>query len=195
MTIRTGEPWGDSVERPPDLVVASSDRQLAGFVEERADRPLSVSGGDLFRTLGAPGERPEMVRLPIDLLRVQADDREYCAVAHVIARRSWWRGGIVAVVNVDHVGEWNVAPRAHPNDGRFDVVEVDRSMTVRERLQARGRLVQGTHVPHPKIATRTAVDATWVFDRPRRLWLDGEQVGSVLRLSVAIEADAAAIHV
>lgn len=195
MTIRKGEPWGDSVERRSDLIVASSDRQLAALAGERTDRPLGVSSGDLFRTVGAPGQRPEMVRLPIDLLRVEADGVTLSAVAHVVARRSWWRGGILAVMNVDHLGEWNVAPRAHPNDGRFDVIDVDRSMTIRERLQARGRLVQGTHVPHPRISTRTATEATWVFDRPRRLWLDGERVGSVLRLSVAIEPDAAAIHV
>jgi hypothetical protein len=195
MTIRKGEPWGSSVERPPGLMVAGSDRQLASLVADRLGQPLGVSNGDVYRSIGAPGERSELVRLPMDLLRVEADGRRLCAVAHVVVRRSWWYGGIVAVMNVDHVGEWNVAPRAHPNDGRFDVLEVDPAMTVRQRLQARGRLVQGTHVPHPKIATRTGTRSDWTFERAQRLWLDGEQVGSVRVLSVEVEADAFAIHV
>lgn len=195
MTIRRGEQWGEVVDRPADLIVAASDRQLARYVAQRVELPLGVSSGDLFRTVGATSGRVEVVRLPIDVLRVDADGQTHFAVAHVIARRSWWRHEIVAAVNVDHVGEWNVAPRAHPNDGRFDVVEVDRAMTVRQRLQARARLKQGTHVPHPRITTRTATESTWDFDRPAQLWLDGERAGSVRQLSVAIVPDAFAIHV
>ena len=98
-------------------------------------------------------------------------------------------------MNVDHLGDWNVAPRAHPNDGKFDVIEVDREMTVRERIQARGRLAQGTHLPHPRIATRTGIEANWHFERPQQLWIDGVRSGSVLDLSVEIEPDRFAIHV
>ncbi len=137
MTIRRGEQWGEVVDRPADLIVAASDKELARHVAERVERPLGVSSGDLFRTVGAPARRAQAVRLPIDVLRVDADGQTHLAVAHVVARRSWWRHEIVAAVNVDHVGDWNVAPRAHPNDGRFDVVEVDRAMTIRQRLQAR----------------------------------------------------------
>ena len=61
------------------------------------------------------------------MLRVDADGRRLTAVAHVVARGGgpWWRGPIVAVMNADRLGRWDVAPRAHPNDGRLDVVEVD----------------------------------------------------------------------
>ena len=52
----------------------------------------------------------------------------------------------------------DVAPRAHPNDGRFDVVEVSAAMPARARLQAWRRLATGTHVPHPDITTRRGVD-------------------------------------
>lgn len=195
MTIRRGEQWGHTVTRPEGLIVAATDHTLAELIAAGTHHPAGVAGGDLFRTVGAPGQRDTMMRLPIDVLRVVADGAERVAVAHVVARRSWWRGGIVAVMNVDHVGEWNVAPRAHPNDGRFDVVEVDSAMTFRERLQARRRLVQGTHTPHPRIATRTGTEATWHFDRPEPVWIDGVRTGSVHDLTVMIEADGAAIHV
>ena len=195
MTIRKGEPWGSAVARPQRLTLAESDRALAGLVAAGGELPLGVSGGDLFATVGAPAGRDPVQRLPVDLLRIEADGACYCAVAHVVARRAWWRGRIVAVLNVDHVGRWNVAPRAHPNDGRFDVVEVDPAMRFRQRLQARRRLPQGTHVPHPRISTRTGTSESWSFIRPHRLFVDGERVGSVHNLTITLEADAFAIHV
>jgi len=149
----------------------------------------------LFTAVGAPAPRPIAQRVPVDLLRVGLDDRELTAVAHVVARRSWWRGPVIAATNVDHVGEWNVAPRAHPNDGRFDVVEVAPDMSLRQRWQARSRLAQGTHVPHPQIATSTAQERSWTFDRPMRVWIDGVDRGRTRRLSVRLEPDAFELHV
>jgi len=195
MTIRKGEEWGCSVQRPDRLVVAESDRALAALVASGQGNPLGVSGGDVFHSVGSPARRDPMQRLPMDLLHVEADGARHLAVAHVLVRRSWWRGEIVVVMNVDHLGEWNIAPRAHPNDGRFDVVEVAPSMSIRHRLQARRRLPQGTHVPHPDIRTRTGMEASWEFGRPQRLWIDGESIGSVRVLTVAVEPDAFAIHV
>ena len=37
-------------------------------------------------------------------------------------------------MNVDRLGHWDVAPRAHPNDGRVDVVEVDAAMSAARPL-------------------------------------------------------------
>jgi len=195
MTIRKGEPWGSAVARPQQLTVAGSDRELAELVAAGGEPPLGVSGGDLFATVGAPSGRDPVQRLPIDLLRIEADGVCHRAVAHVVVRRSWWRGRILAVLNVDHVGRWNVAPRAHPNDGRFDVVEVDPEMRLRQRLQARRRLPQGTHVPHPRISTRTGTSESWRFVGPHRLFVDGERVGSVHDLTITLEPDAFTIHV
>lgn len=176
--------------RPADLEIVADDRALAARLSVRSGAALGVGSGDLHRSLGSPVARPEMQRVEVDLLRVTVGDVVYVAVAHVLARRSWWRGPMVAVMNVDHLGDWNVAPRAHPNDGRFDVVEVDAAMRLRDRWQARRRLPQGTHVPHPHIALRTATAERWTFDRPLDIWIDGERVGSSRSLAVRIEPDA-----
>lgn len=136
-----------------------------------------------------------MQALPIDLLDVTVDGASVLAVAHVLIRRSWWRGPIVAVMNVDHMGEWNLAPRAHPNDGRAHVLEVAAAMTVRQRWQARGRLASGTHVPHPAITTRTARHETWSFDRPHGVWIDGERFGQATAVTVTVRPDAFTLHV
>jgi diacylglycerol kinase family enzyme len=128
-------------------------------------------------------------------MHVEADGVLAVAVAHVVVRGSWWRGPILAVCNVAYIGDWNVAPRAHPNDGRFDVVMVASGMSVRHRWQARTRLALGTHVPHPDITIRTGTEASWEFERPRRVWIDGVEWGEVSALTVTIEPDAYTLYV
>ena len=195
MTIEKGRPWGSAVERPDDLLVLDSDAALARALVDDPDRPAGVSAGDVHRSLGSPSTRREMQRLPIDLITCRFDDRTAVAVAHVIMRGSWWRGPIVAAMNVDHLGDWNVAPRAHPNDGRVDVLEVAPSMTVRERWQARGRLSGGTHLPHPAISTSSVRERTWTFDRELGVWIDGVRAGTARTVSIEVQPDAAAIHI
>lgn len=193
MTIRRGEEWGHPVDRPRELRTLTGDAELAAAIP--TSDPVSVSAGDLHRAVGSPSPRPTMQLVHIDLLHVTADGRALSAVAHVVARRSWWRGAVVMVMNTDHLGEWNVAPRGHPNDGRFDVVEIDPTMTLRERWQVRQRLPQGTHLPHPRISTRMPTGASWHFDRPLDLWVDGVESGRVTELAVRIEADAFELHI
>jgi diacylglycerol kinase family enzyme len=98
-------------------------------------------------------------------------------------------------MNVDSLGRWDVAPRAHPNDGRADVIDVERSMGLRARWQAWRRLPTGTHVPHPLIHNSRATAVSWEFERPRRLWLDGVARGTVRSFTVVVEPDGAVVHI
>lgn len=196
MTIRKGEPWGEAVARPDGLQLAGSDAELARLVQADATGAYAVVAGDLHRTVGSPaGGGDRLQRLPIDVLDVSTESSAHVAVAHVVIRRRWWRGPIVVVCNVDHLGAWNVAPRAHPNDGRFDVVEVAATMTLRDRWEARRRLPTGTHVPHPSISVRTSVDWSWSDATGADVWIDGVPVGTRTSVRVTIRPDAAAIHV
>jgi hypothetical protein len=195
MTIRKGTEWGVAVERPPDLVLCDGDAALAARVAAGDPRPLAVAGGDLARTVGSPGTRTTLQRVPVDALRVELDGREVLGVAHVVARRRWWRGRILAVCNAEHMGDWDVAPRSHPNDGVADVVEVSASMPWRARLQARRRLPAGTHVPHPDISTQRVTEAEWDLDPGMRVHVDGVDHGPARRLRVQVVADAFALHV
>jgi len=193
--IRKGEDWGEVVATPPDLVDVTGDAVLAAHLGAADGRPVRVRGGDLFTSVGGPtGGGSTVRRLPIDVLRVETDGGEWRAIAHVVARRSWWRGPLLAVMNVDRLGAWDVAPRAHPDDGRADVVEVDPAMGVRERWQARRRLPSGTHVPHPRLHVRRITEEAWTFDRPLRLWVDGVERATVRSLRVVVEPDAAVVH-
>jgi hypothetical protein len=199
MTIRPGEAWGETVAVPNGLLTVQHDAELARLVARGERRPLRLAGGDLLRTLGGPSSGPGLVRLPIDVLRVLCDGRQFVAVAHAVARRrgrrGWWRGPITAVMNADRIGRWDVAPSAHPDDGRADVVEVSAELGLRARWQAWRRMPTGTYLPHPAIATSRLTANAWAFTPPRRLWLDGVDVGTVRSLAVTVEADGAVIHI
>jgi len=106
-----------------------------------------------------------------------------------VARGRAWSGEIAAVMNVDHLGAWDVAPRAHPNDGRLDCVWVASTMGWRARWQARRRLPLGTHVPHPHIQVRRGDSIEFTFESRRRLYVDGVFEGSVRHLSVRVVPD------
>lgn len=207
MTIQRGEPWGKPAPLPPGAPIASSNSELrkeitaqrAGF---GGSEQIGVIGGDLWHVVGAPvggtrrlhSERAHTS--PIDLIGVTADGDGLWACVGVIARNSWWRGPVVAVMNVDRAGSWRLAPAAHPNDGRLHVLETGLngpSLHFRDRLAARGRLPSGTHIPHPAISVRRVASAEFRFERPMTLWLDGERVGACRELSVAVVPDGAEI--
>jgi hypothetical protein len=195
MVIAKGEPWGEIVSRPRGLVVAASDAHLAELLSGDRDVALAVASGDLHRTLGSPAGTDEQVRrVSLDLLHCEFDGVEHLAVAHVVARRRWWHGPVYAVFNAQHLGTWDVAPHGHPNDARAEVIEVDASMTVRQRLQARRRLPAGTHVPHPHIRSTHRSSVEWEFSKPLDVYLDGRRHRRVRSVRVSVEADAYELH-
>jgi YegS C-terminal NAD kinase beta sandwich-like domain len=200
MAVRKGEGWGEPGTLADDGVVVHSDAEARRIVE-RARRagerppPLCLAGGDLCRTLGGRGDvarlrSPDAMRLPVDLGAVLLDGRLHWFVSHLVARRSWWRGPLLAAMNAEFLGDWDVAPRAHPNDGLLDMVVVAAGMSLADRIRARRRLPAGDHVPHPAIDQSRRPAFQTEFDRPTRVWLDGERVGVATNLSVRIEPDA-----
>ncbi len=201
MTIRPGREWGRSIPRPDGLVIAGSDAELAGALTVEPVRPVLAVDGDLARTLGTPPPTggSTVLELPIDLLEVVTDSGTDLGCAHVIVRAAWsrggwWRGPVIAVMNAQFLGDWDVAPRGHPNDGRVEIVEADPSMTPRERLAIRKRLPTGTFSPHPKLTLRSVRQYTWQFDRTLRVWIDGRPAGRTRSLTVRVLPDAAVVH-
>ena len=217
MTTRRGEDWGTAGIAPDELDVAADDEALWRFVSELdlgldgaaaidrvdgAERPVvGLSGGDLWRTLGGAPGRPAPVPggpvalLPVDIGILVVDGADVPFAAHVLARRSWWRGEIVALMNAQFLGSWDVAPRSHPNDGRLDIVRVDLAMGVVDRWRASRRAPSGAHVPHPDIdqsQTASAVIELWT---PLDVWVDGIAVGRQERLEVRVLPDALTVAI
>lgn len=198
MTIRKGDPWGTPGSLPDDGVIVRTDAEARAVItaarRSNVELPvLGLVGGDLGRTCGASEREdrlrgPEAQLLPVDLGEVLVDGALHFFVAHLVARRAWWRGRVVAAMNAQFLGSWDVAPRGHPNDGRLDLVDAD--LPLGDRLAARSRLPTGTHVPHPRISERR-VKATQVdLAAGTQVWLDGERVGPARTLSIRCVPDA-----
>jgi hypothetical protein len=197
VTITKGAPWGTPGPLPADGVVVSSDAEARAIVTEakRTGAPLptlGLIGGDLCRTLCGRGDVGRLhsdaaMTFPVDLGAVLMDGTLRWFVAHLVARTRLWRQVFVAM-NTPWLGEWNIGPRAHPDDALLDVFEA--RLGLADLLKVRARLGHGAHLPHPSIRERR-VDALQVtFDRPRPVRLDGLVVGSARHLSMRVEPDA-----
>jgi len=198
VTIEKHQTWGAPGPLAADGVLVHRDAEARAVVERnrRAQTPippLGLLGGDLCRTVGGRGDEARLrsadaMTLPVDLGSVLVDGRQHWFVAHLVARRSWWRGRVVAVMNAQWIGAWDVAPKGHPNDGQLDVLDGDLGLD--DRLKLRSRLATGTHVPHPGIAVSRVAALQVAFPRPTPIWLDGERIGSARTLSIRTEPDA-----
>jgi hypothetical protein len=202
MTVERGRSWGERRPRPPDLVEVADDAAAGALINQlrAAGQPLPPIGlraGDLRRTLGgdgggrvrAPLDGPELGCYPVDLGVAVFGGRPRWFLSHLVARRSWWWGEVVAVMNAELIGPWDVAPRSHPNDGRLDVVRTS-DLGLGDRWKARRRLRTGTHTPHPRITTARADELELAFAHPLTIRLDGVKVGRATELHVHVEPDA-----
>jgi hypothetical protein len=203
MTIEKGAAWGRSAPLPADGVEVRSDREARAVVEaarRAGEEPpvLGLLGGDLCRTLGGTGDAGRLrsqdaMTFPVDLGAVLVDGTIHWFVAHLVARRSWWRGRVVAAMNAQWLGPWDLGPRSHPNDGLLDISDGDLSLS--DRWKARGRLATGTHIPHPDIAVRRVPSLALELAPPLDIWLDGERIGRGTNVVVRLEPDALTVVV
>ncbi len=197
MTIEKGAAWGVPAPVPFDGIVVGSDADARAVVEEarRAGRPVplvGLVGGDLCRTVGGRGDRarlgsPDAIMFTVDVGSVVADGRRYWFVAHLVARRAWWRRAFVAM-NAQWYRDWDLAPRSHPNDGLLDTY--DAHIPLGDLPKVRARLPRGAHLPHPGIRERRSAQAAVSWPRSRLLELDGVRVGRARHLEVSVEPDA-----
>jgi hypothetical protein len=202
MTIEKGKAWGEPGALPSDGVIATSDAAASSVLEaaRRDHQPfplLGLLGGDLCRTLGGPGNEERLhtsqaTMFTVDVGEALIDGRLHLFVAHLAARRAFWRDAFVAM-NAQWLGPWNLGPRAHPNDGLLDTY--DAHLTLADLPKVRSRLPLGAHLPHPRIAERRTAALQVEFPSPRRVWLDGRAVGRGRVLALRVHPDALTIVV
>lgn len=201
MTIRKGHPWGEPGTLGSTGVVVHSDAEASAAVTHArrvgaAPPTLGLVGGDLCATLGGAGDVGHLHgdgarRYPIDLGVALIDGVEHCFVAHVIVRQRFWRGRIVAAMNAQWLGKWDLGPKSHPNDGLLDIS--DAHLGLADKVEAYRRVRTGTHVPHPAIEVVRTRERHLSFARPGRAYVDGVPVGSVKELELSLEPDALTI--
>ena len=205
MTIRPGEPWGETRTAPEGLIVADDEAALANAITG-GRRDVALRTGELLRALGhasngrraanrrdsAPQPGDSALALPCDaydvVMRRGADEQRTVAVSTVLVGTlrtpHWWAtsGGFI--------GALNVAPRAHPNDGMIDTLEFTRQPSLRTLLAIRRRMRLGDHLPHPALTARRAERAEWQGSRPAPVIVDGRRRGRFDAVTVAVRSDA-----
>jgi hypothetical protein len=204
MSVRRNEDWGELGKMPADTVVAASDREVSRLVErawsdDAAVPEVGLAGGDLRRALGGrrnarhlQGDDDVLVAM-IDVGSVIVNGQRFAFVAQVIARSRRWTSPVFAVMNSEWLGDWIVAPRAHPGDGYFDLVEA--RLSLGDRLKARRRLPTGTHVPHPAIQVRKITNTEISFGAKRTIYVDGEPVGAASAMQIECHREALRVYV
>lgn len=199
MTIERGKEWGTRVgaTETEACPVAVTDRDVAA-------QPTGtvLRGGDLGLTLGITGHADRTTswqRLPIDLLDISYVDRhgrEHHAVAAAwVTLGSLVSGPFVVLANTSFVKRRRLFPRSHPNDGRFEVLEVAAEMSRRQRIAALRRVRTDSHLPHPLLSTRNTASFGAVWTAPMRIVVDGRRLGTVREVTVEIRPDAGITYV
>ena len=192
--ITRGEQWGVPSTRVQGDLVVNGDRELA---RSPTNCRLIVIGGDIAHSLGdppPPAIGDSGTEVPIDALRVSitfenGSTDTQIAASHVTIGH-WLRGRLVCVSNAGFIGPRNVSPRAHPNDGFLDLMSLDSSMGLQQRLLARKRSVLGTHTPHPLVETsRTRSIEFSSLSRSESLYVDGQKIRSWAFVQVEIVPD------
>lgn len=192
MTLSPGDSWGSLATLYADAPIAHSDRELAELVQTDPDSELTIglTAGDLCRTLGGRGDvesrlGKQTTIVPVDVAEIRLDDENpLMFVAHMVGRGRFWSGQGLVAMNAEWMGEWRMAPRAHPGDGILDVVSGH--LSLRQRLLARSRLPVGEHLPHPGLESSRRRDIDVSFGRRRRIYLDGTYVGTHDRVQIAV---------
>lgn len=216
MTIKRGESWGERRIPPAHLMVATSDAEAATLIAS-GGREFFLSGGDMWRTIGgssAPRTTLNSESTVVVLDSMVASYRQDSAFhqqpvfAHAVftslrdpqRRMLSWLHRVVGGVNVayamnaQYLKRWDVAPRGHPNDGRFDLLTVSATMPWRQRWQFRRRLLTGSHVPHPLVEMRSYAKS-WSPQGTGFLILDGQDVGRVADLTISLVPDSLTVWI
>jgi len=215
--IGKGREWGRPARSEADVVVVGDDRALAAQVAATpgalvAFRPNVRSA--LARAIGlAPGDEAATgTELTMDALDLEAGgDGPVVAVNLVVfgtppERLSRWTRAARVDIRTDDeewfagrastvviaVGQWrhgvDLVPRGHPGDGRVELQAY--APAPGERRAMRRRLASGSHLPHPRIMTRTVRRVAISAARPLPLEVDGEARPTATSLVATVRSGA-----
>tara|TARA_X000000368_G_scaffold233534_1_gene184450 strand:+ start:274 stop:882 length:609 start_codon:yes stop_codon:yes gene_type:complete len=197
MNIEKGRSWGSLSPLPPEGVIIKTNKELLEKVNDckrqGIDLPtFGLLGGDLWRTLG--GRRAEerlyggeATTLDIDLGCALLDGKIFWFCAHMFIG-SKLKGEKIFISNVAHYGKMNPAPKAHPGDGKFDMLEV--KLSPFQTFKAVKRVSAGTHIPHPGIKYKQVSSEQFSFGKKLSIGIDGKNIGKFSTVSIRIENEA-----
>ena len=207
MTISKLSPYGTPVARPQQLVVLHSDREIASdFLKGGQRSSNTVIQGSIAQALGITSNESIsnsgalVTHVLIDLLQIEfrttktKDHISKIVVAGSIMLQSHTLLKTHLIIsNSGIVRGRDVLPRAHPNDGFVDVLEIDEAMTTRQRLAAWRRSKTGSHLPHPQLRASRSPEFEW-SGRPSRMVADDVTFAGVEWLRCKVLTDAISLY-
>jgi len=208
MTIRKGQEWGHFENRPDDLQVVADDFAAGDLITSQALNPestlnLSIQKSGLSRALGIKNASPrndqmlctkfdviEATYTPVDSVNVT----RRCFIGYAFIYQNLIFGQTIAILNSAFVGDRDWAPKAHPNDGKFDVVDLDGSISIRQRLTALKLMKSGSHLPHPKIRYTQVPEFVFSGERSVSMSIEGVRIGAIRHCVFKILPDAVNLY-
>jgi hypothetical protein len=191
--ISRGQPWGIPADMSDDVLVVENNQVLSNADRTRR---IVLTGGDIARSLGNPvvpvvGSACTEVAIDAMLCDITTTDSRsiHAVAASSIVVGSYWRGRHLIVSNAGWIGDSNVAPRAHPNDGKVEILTITSHMSLRQRILARRRMQTGTHLPHPDLSSMQIATQSIVRQNEERLMIDGRKIDNWASISITVEPD------
>ena len=191
--IRRGQPWGIPTVMSDDVLIVENDQVLSN-----TDRTCRVvlTGGDISHSLGNPvvpvaGSACTEVAIDAMLCDITSTTSRLiqAVAASSIVVGSYWKGRHLIVSNAGWIGDSNIAPRAHPNDGKVEMLTITSHMSLRQRILARRKMQTGTHLPHPDLSSIQIATQLIVRQNREKLMIDGKRIDDWASISIRVEPD------
>lgn len=160
---------------------------------------MALRSGTLRLALGLASRADRTrVRVTCDQLRVAIEYRDRTRVEHALGNVLVVGRGIrPAIWIATNSGWWrrrHIVPRAHPNDGFVDVLEIHREMPWPQRMRAYVRALRADHLPHPSMRVVRGERYAIEGHGPYSVWTDGSYAGRADRVHVEVIPDALEVH-
>ncbi len=194
------------------LHVLQSDLDIAQhYISGDTATTCTVTQGSIAQSLGIssgriwdPDLNQQMTLVDIDLLQIDfrtttpstanSSTSSRIVVAGTIAiQHRTLLSTCLILSNSGLLGSRDVLPRAHPNDGFVDVLEIDPKISIRQRTIAWRRSVIGSHLPHPSFRVSRSTEFQW-SGNPAHMIADGVTYKGVVWLQCTVLADAMKLY-
>lgn len=206
MTVQKGVDWGALVTTPGGPWASGGESDLSEHVNQGSSMPFQVTDGALYELLGHPASPvgSHMCReLPLDLISIEMTTSGGVDMTlrgfNVVIRRRLTRGGMLrgSVVVASSLGMYRIlrlSNRAHPNDGRMEVLAIDRA-PIRQRLLGFSRLRRGEDALSAHF--RVSHESRFESEIPSGyvVLIDGRRVSAVRHVRLSVATDAVRIHI